>query len=51
VLFLAREYVARIVGGVPEIRTYLEALADNRELDNQLALGGDDFAEDEAILV
>lgn len=51
VLFLAREYVARVVAGVPEIRAYLEALADNRELDNQLALGGDDFAEDESILV
>jgi len=51
VLFLAREYVARIVAGVPEIKSYLEALAEDRELDNQLALGGDDIAEDERVLV
>jgi CRP-like cAMP-binding protein len=39
VLFLAREYVARIVAAVPEIKSYLEALADDREIDNQLVLG------------
>ena len=51
VLFLAREYVARIVAGVPEIRNYLEALAEDRELDNQLAMGDDLGAEDERVLV
>jgi CRP-like cAMP-binding protein len=51
VLFLAREYVARIVAGVPEIRKYLEALAEDRELDNQLAMGDDAAAEDERVLV
>jgi CRP-like cAMP-binding protein len=51
VLFLAREYVARIVAGIPEIRKYLEALAEDRELDNQLAMGDDAAAEDERVLV
>jgi CRP-like cAMP-binding protein len=50
VLFLAREYVGRIVAGVPAIRAYLEALAEDRELDNQLTVG-DDAAEDEIVLV
>ncbi|MFT3695196.1 MAG: cyclic nucleotide-binding domain-containing protein [Kofleriaceae bacterium] len=36
VLFLAREYVTRIVQGVPEIKSYLEALAEDRDIDNQL---------------
>lgn len=39
VLFLAREYVARIVAGVPAIRDYLQSLAADRHLDTQLALG------------
>lgn len=51
VLFLAREYVTRMVAGVPEIRSYLEALADDRETDNQLALGEDDIPADERILI
>ncbi len=51
VLFLAREYVARIVTGVPEIRKYLEALAEDREIDNQLSMGDDAAAEDERVLV
>jgi len=51
VLFLAREYVSRIVAGVPEIRKYLEALAEDREIDNQLAMGEDAAAEDERVLV
>ena len=51
VLFLAREYVARMVAGVPEIRSYLEALADEREIDNQLALGEDQIPSDERVLV
>ena len=51
VLFLAREYVARVVAAVPEIKSYLEALADDREVDNQLAVGDLDIGEDERILI
>jgi CRP-like cAMP-binding protein len=51
VLFLAREYVARIVAAVPEIKKYLEALAEDREIDNQLALGEDPPPSDEQILI
>jgi len=50
VLFLAREYVARIVAAVPEIRSYLEALAEDREIDNQLVMG-EDAPADERILI
>jgi CRP-like cAMP-binding protein len=50
VLFLAREYVARIVAAVPEIKSYLEALADDREIDNQLVMG-EDVPADERILI
>jgi CRP-like cAMP-binding protein len=51
VLFLAREYVTRIVAGVPEIKSYLENLAEGREIDNQLLLGEDDAPADERILI
>ena len=51
VLFLAHEYVARIVAAVPEIRSYLEALAEDREIDNQLALGEDEIPADERVLI
>lgn len=51
VLFLAREYVAKIVEAVPEIRSYLEALAEDREIDNQLALGEDEVPADERVLI
>ena len=51
VLFLAREYVSRIVAGVPEIKSYLEALAEDREIDNQLLLGEDETPADERILI
>jgi CRP-like cAMP-binding protein len=51
VLFLAREYVARLVAVAPELRAYLEALADDREVDNQLTLGEDPAAADERVLV
>jgi CRP-like cAMP-binding protein len=51
VLFLSREYVSRIVSGVPEIKAYLEALAEDREIDNQLLLGEDDTPADERILI
>jgi CRP-like cAMP-binding protein len=50
VLFLAREYVARVVAAVPEIRSYLEALAEDREIDNQLVMG-EDAPADERILI
>lgn len=46
VLFLAREYVERMVAGVPEIRDYLVALADDRVVDTQLALEEDDGSDD-----
>lgn len=51
VLFLAREYVARVVEAVPEIKSYLEALAEDREIDNQLMMGEDDTPADERILI
>jgi CRP-like cAMP-binding protein len=51
VLFLAREYVSRIVQAMPEIRSYLEALAEDREIDNQLVLGEDETPADERILI
>jgi CRP-like cAMP-binding protein len=50
VLFLAREYVARIVAAVAEIKSYLEALAEDREIDNQLVMG-EDAPADERILI
>jgi CRP-like cAMP-binding protein len=50
VLFLAREYVERIVAAVPEIKSYLEALAEDREIDNQLVMG-EVAPADERILV
>ena len=51
VLFLAREYIAKIVTAVPEIRSYLEALAEEREIDNQLVMGEDDIPADERVLI
>lgn len=51
VLFLARESVERIVGAVPEIKSYLEALAEDREIDNQLVMGEDEIPADERILI
>ena len=51
VLFLAREYIAKIVAAVPEIRSYLDALAEEREIDNQLVLGEDDIPADERVLI
>ena len=51
VLFLAREYVTRIVAGVPEIKSYLEALAEDRAIDNQLSIGEDPSPSDERILI
>jgi CRP-like cAMP-binding protein len=51
VLFLAREYVARIIAAVPDVRQYLEALAEDRQLDTQLALSGTEAEEDEIIFI
>ncbi len=52
VLFLGREYVERMVAAFPELRRYLEELAGDREVDNQLAAGIDfDFEEDQRVLV
>jgi CRP-like cAMP-binding protein len=50
VLFLAREYVERMVAGVPAVRDYLQALAENRELDARL-LFADAAPEEEVILL
>ncbi len=52
VLFLASEYVHRLVAGVPEIKSYLDALAEERELDTQLLLSDEDLVEeDERVLI
>jgi CRP-like cAMP-binding protein len=51
VLFLGRDIVDKMVAGVPEIRKYLEALAEDREIDNQLSLGEDDGSGDHVILI
>ncbi|HZJ64659.1 MAG TPA: cyclic nucleotide-binding domain-containing protein, partial [Kofleriaceae bacterium] len=50
VLFLGREYVERVVAAVPEIKSYLEALAEDREIDNQLVLG-EEPPSDERVLI
>jgi len=50
-LFLGREYVSRIVAGVPEIRKYLEQLAQDRTTENYLVLGEDDIPPDERVLI
>ena len=51
VLFLGVEYVERIVVAVPEIRKYLEALTEDRELDQQLAMQSDGAGEDDVIIM
>lgn len=51
VLFLAREYVERIVAGVPAIREYLAGLTEDRELDTRLTLGADAGEEDVIIMI
>ena len=45
-------YYDRIVAGVPEIRSYLESLTEDREMDTQLTLGsvGDD-EEDGSVVI
>jgi cAMP-dependent protein kinase regulator len=51
VLFLAKNYVDRIVAGIPEIRGYLEALAEDRDLDTRLATAAPEPDDDSAVLV
>ncbi|MBA3502488.1 MAG: cyclic nucleotide-binding domain-containing protein, partial [Deltaproteobacteria bacterium] len=51
VLFLARAHIAKIVEAVPEIRSYLEALAEERQIDNQLVMGEVDVPADERVLI
>ncbi len=51
VLYLAREYVDRLVANFPEIKRYLEALAEEREIENVMTMGGEDFLEDEQVLI
>jgi CRP-like cAMP-binding protein len=52
VLFLGREYVERMVAAFPALRRYLEELAGDREVDNQLSAGIEiDFEEDQRVLV
>ncbi|RMH39227.1 MAG: cyclic nucleotide-binding domain-containing protein [Deltaproteobacteria bacterium] len=46
VLFLAREVVDRLVAGVPEIRQYLDGLAESRYVDTQIVVAGDDAVDD-----
>jgi hypothetical protein len=50
-LFLAREYVDRMVSGVPEIRRYLEALAEDRRLDTQLAGAAPGDSDEDALIL
>jgi cAMP-dependent protein kinase regulator len=50
VLFLDREYVQRMVENVPEIRTYLSALAEDRRLETELVIA-DDVEEDDGSVV
>lgn len=51
VLFLGREYVERMVAGVPKIKEYLEGLADDREMDTQLTLGEDPDDDDDGSIM
>ncbi|HKE15497.1 MAG TPA: cyclic nucleotide-binding domain-containing protein, partial [Kofleriaceae bacterium] len=51
VLYLARDYVDRIVAAVPEIRNYLQTLTETRELDTQLAMQPGEGEDDVIILI
>jgi CRP-like cAMP-binding protein len=56
VLFLAREYFERLVQGVPELKTYFQQLAEERQMDTNLVLassrmGPGDALDDEVVLV
>jgi CRP-like cAMP-binding protein len=50
VLFLAREYVERIVAGIPAIKDYLAALAEDRALDTQIALQSDEAVDEDVVI-
>jgi CRP-like cAMP-binding protein len=51
VLYLARDYVDRIVAAVPEILNYLQTLTETRELDTQLAMQPGEGEDDVIILI
>jgi CRP-like cAMP-binding protein len=51
VLYLARDYVERIVAAVPEIRNYLQTLTETRELDTQIAMQPEAPGEDDVIIL
>ena len=51
VLFLAREYVARIVSGFPEIAAYLHALAEDRQAETTFALAPRKEPDQASILI
>ncbi len=51
VLFLGREYVQRMVDGVPAIKQYLETLTEDREMDTQLTLGEVDEEDEDGSIV
>lgn len=51
VLFLGREYVQRMVDGVPAIKEYLENLTEDREMDTQLTLGDQDDEDDDGSII
>jgi len=50
VLFLAGENVRSMIAGVPEIRQYLEDLAEDRALDNELSASAEAGGKDVIIL-
>ncbi len=52
VLFLARDYVNRLVAIAPDIKKYLLALAEDRQMATELlALEHDDHADDEIVFI
>lgn len=50
VLFLGREYAMRMMAGVPEVKGYLEDLAQQRETENSLVLGEDESDGDRILI-
>ncbi len=54
VLFLAREYFQRLLEAVPEIRTYVESITEERLMDTRILLDADatvELADDDLVLV
>lgn len=52
VLFLARDYVTRLVAIAPDLKKYLEALADDRQMATELlSAAGDVVPDDEIIFI